>query len=87
MVQILKGAEWTFYASCTSELGEETKNTERRPTERLLKDYCKLQPLTHITNVNHLRFTGNSTMGRRKARQNSLLTLVLLFTFYQFGEQ
>ena len=69
MLQIKNGAEWTFYASCPSELGEETKNTERRPRERLLKEYCKLQPLTQTTNVNQLCFTGNSTMGRRRARQ------------------
>lgn len=54
MVQIKNGAEWTLYAPCPSELGEETKNTERRPRERLLKEYFVLQPLTHIVNVNHL---------------------------------
>lgn len=70
MVPIKNGAEWTFYASCPSELGEETKkNTGRRPRERLLNKYCKLQPLTQISNVNHLCFNGNSTMGRRRARQ------------------
>lgn len=82
MVQIKNGAEWTFYASCPS---EETKNTERRPRERLLKEYCKLQPLTHITNVNRLCFTGN-TMGE-EGHSSNLQTMVLVFIFYHFREQ
>lgn len=63
VAEIKNGAEWTFYASWPSELGVETKNTERRPREKLVKESCELQPITEITNVNHFCCTGNGAVG------------------------
>lgn len=72
VVQIKNQAEWTFYASWPSKLGGETKNTERRLRERLLKDSFELQPLTQIPNVNHLWCTGNCIVGRKgQGRSNT----------------
>lgn len=66
VAQIKNGVEWTFYASCPSGFGEETKNTERRPRERLLKESCEPQPLTQITNVMIYAALG---MVQKRARQ------------------
>lgn len=82
MFQVKDRTTWTFYGSCPSGIGDETKAMETRPRKRLLK-----VSETTTTHPNYpcksLSFCGNSTVGRRRARRH-LLTLALVFIFYQF---
>lgn len=55
----------------------ETKKTERRPRERLLKESCELQPLPPITTVNHLCCAvGRKGQGRPNTRLGASISSV-----------